>query len=79
MSRITAVVAIAVLLFATPIAADLALQNPTNTPNSSNVSAQQTNFVETAGAFVEIAPVALLVGVVGVALAATRGFGGGGR
>ena len=79
MSRIIAVVAIAVLLFATPIAADLALQNDANAPNSTNVSDQQQQFVETGATFIDAAPFALLIGVVGVALVSVRALSGGGR
>jgi len=79
MSRIIAVVAVAVLLLATPIAADLALQNDANAPNSTNVSDQQQQFVETGATFIDAAPFALLIGVVGVALVSVRALGGGGR
>jgi hypothetical protein len=78
MTRILALVAIAVLLFATPIAADLALDNSNNQPNSTSAADQQETFTETAGEFAGLAPPALLVMVIGLVLAGVRGIGSGG-
>jgi len=78
MSRILAIVAIAVLLFATPIAADLALDNQNNAPNTTAAANQQETFTETAGEFAALGPPALLVMVIGLVLAGVRGIGSGG-
>lgn len=76
MSRIFALVAVAVLLFGAPLVADLALQNDINEPNSTSVAQNQTQMTETAGQFVGVAPYALFALVVGGALVGVRAAGG---
>jgi hypothetical protein len=78
MSRIIAIVAIAVLLVSTPLVADLALQNDSNIANNNTLADQQTEFTETAAQFVGLAPPAFLVLVIGLVLAGVRGIGSGG-
>jgi len=77
MSRIFALVAVAVLLFGAPIVGDLALQNDINEPNSTSVAQNQTAMTETAGNFYGVAPFALFALVAGVLLVGVRAAGGG--
>lgn len=76
MSRIFALVAVAVLLFGGVLVADLALQNDANTPDDADLEADQEDFAEAAGGFVDVAPVALFVLAVAVLLGGTRALGG---
>lgn len=77
MSRILVLVVLAVLLFAAPLAADQALQNPDLQPNSTADAQNQTTIAETSIATTEVLPPLLLVVAVSVLLVGVRSLGGG--
>lgn len=78
MARFLILGVVVVLLFGGVLAADQALQNPEVEPADNETAAQQQQFTETAGSFVEVAgPLAAFGLVAGTALAAIRVLGGG--
>jgi len=77
MSRILVLALLGVLLFAAPLAADQALQNPDLQPNSTADAQNQTTIAETSIGLTETLPPLLLVVAVGGILFAVRSMGGG--
>jgi len=77
MSRILVLAVLGVLLFAAPLAADQALQNPDLQPNSTADAQNQTAIAETSIATTGLVPPLLLVVAVGVLLVGVRSLGGG--
>jgi len=77
MSRILVLAMLGVLLFAAPLAADQALQNPDLQPNSTADAQNQTAIAETSIATTELLPPLLLVVAVSVLLVGVRSLGGG--
>lgn len=79
MSRILVVVLVAVIVLATPLAADQALQNDDLQPNASADAQSQTTFVEATTPLLDVLPYALLavtIGIMVLAVASMNGRGG---
>lgn len=77
MSKILVVGVVALLLFGGVLAADLALENPDNTPGQTDDATQQQEFTETSAQLVEIAvPLAMFGGIGALLVGAVRALGG---